>query len=98
MKYEFKAEPWEYAGEAAWVFVTLPKAMGKEIKQLFGNDRPGFGSIRVGVSTGDVAWQTSIFPDKTSGSYVLPLKAAVRKQAKIAIGHPVKISLSIRQD
>ena len=36
----------------------------------------------VSVSAGSVAWQTSVFPDKQSASYLLPVKADVRRRAR----------------
>lgn len=95
MEYEFEAELWLYAGQGAWVFVTLPKPMGQEIKELFGNDRSGFGSIKVTAETAGVSWKTSIFPDSKSQSYVLPIKAEIRKKAQIETGDKTKFKLSI---
>lgn len=95
MKYEFEGKLWIYAGNAAWVFVTLPKDMGAEIKELFGFERPGFGSIRIKATIADTTWKTSIFPDKKSASYVLPLKAEVKKAASLSVGDTVKITLEI---
>jgi hypothetical protein len=36
-----------------------------------------------------------VFPDKESGSYVLPVKQAVRKAAAIEEGDPVTVTLSL---
>ena len=38
----------------------------------------GWGSVRVKVTLGKTKWDTSIFPDKKSGTYLLPIKAEVR--------------------
>jgi hypothetical protein len=35
--------------------------------------------LRVQVTVGGSKWTTSIFPDSVRGSYVLPIKRAVRK-------------------
>lgn len=95
MKYEFSAKLWIYEGNGAWVFVTLPKPISAEIKELFGNDRTGFGSIRIEARIGTTSWKTSIFPDKKRASYVLPLKADVRKAAGLKVGDSAKITLEI---
>ena len=68
-----------YPGMAAWRFLLLPKKEGKEIKETFGKNAVGWGSIRVTATVGKTAWKTSIFPDKKSGTYLLPLKAKIRK-------------------
>lgn len=43
----------------------------------------GWGSLPVMATIGKTSWKTSIFPDKKSESYLLPLKAEVRKKEKI---------------
>lgn len=95
MDYEFKAKLWEYEGQGAWVFVTLPKPIGKEIKELFGHGRKGFGSIRVKAQIGTTKWRTSIFPDNGLASYVLPLKKEVRYAETLNIGDTAYIALSL---
>lgn len=76
--YRFRAKVWLYTGDAAWHFLTLPKGIGSEVKTLFGHDR-GWGSLPVRVTIGKTTWKTSIFPDNKTNSYLLPLKAQVRK-------------------
>jgi hypothetical protein len=56
--------------------------------------RRGFGSIRVEARIGEVAWRTSVFPQK-SGGYILPVKASVRRDAGIAAGDDVTFELAI---
>ena len=51
--------------------------------------RAGFGSVRVQATIGQTTWATSIFPDTKSSSYLLPVKAAVRREAGIEEGDAV---------
>ena len=86
-----------YAGETAnWHFVPISKKIGTEIKDKFGKNSRGFGSLPVEVTVGKTVWKTSIFPDKYSGSYILPLKAAVRKKEGIYAEDKLKFSLEIK--
>ena len=85
---------WKYQGKAAWYFLTLPKKLSKEIKEA-DTKRPGWGSIRVGVTIGKTSWDTSIFPSNEIG-YVLPVKAAVRKKEAIDEGDTVKVKMQIK--
>lgn len=84
-------------GQAAWHFVTLPKQISAEIKKLFGQDRPGWGAVPVEVSVSKFKWQTSIFPDKKAGAYLLPIKSEARKQTGLSAGQTAQIKLKIRQ-
>jgi hypothetical protein len=85
---EFAAELWRWEArrDDSWVFVSLPAEASDNIRDLVGGQSRGFGAVRVRVTIGHTSWQTSIFPDSTQGTYVLPLKKAVRKSEKIDIG------------
>jgi hypothetical protein len=85
MHYEFRAAVWLYAGQGAWHFVTLPADLGDSLRRMWGGSK-GFGSIRVKATLGDTSWRTSVFPDARSGSFVLPLKAEVRRREQIQAG------------
>ena len=65
---------WLYQGMAGWHFVNLPRKKSKEIKNLFGGMAGGWGSLPVIVTIGKTSWKTSIFPDKKTATYLLPLK------------------------
>lgn len=94
--YKFKSKVSVYPGEVAWYFVTLPKSIAREIDFEHGHHKAGFGSLRVEVAIGDTSWQTSIFTDTKSNSYMLPIKSAVRKAEGIDAGDRVQINLEIR--
>lgn len=95
MDIAFKAEVWQYDGPAAWHFITLPTHIAREIDERYGHLRKGWGSLPVQVTIGQTTWSTSIFSDKQAGSYLLPLKAAVRKQEQIQAADQVKVFLSV---
>ena len=52
-----------------------------------------FGSIPVRARIGDKSWKTSLFPDKASGCYFLPVKAEVRRAQAISAGDWVSAEL-----
>lgn len=96
-KYEFKAEVWKWPGMAAWHFVTVDAAVAALIREeRAGAPRVGWGSIPVSVTVGSTTWKTSIFPDKKSGSYLLPMKADVRMKEEISASDTVSVSLSLQ--
>ncbi len=89
------SEIWQWNGKASWHFITIPEDLSKEIKNFDDMPRRGFGSVPVKVTIGETTWKTSIFPEK-KGTYVLPLKAIVRKKEKLTEGQKVKISFSLQ--
>jgi hypothetical protein len=94
--YSFKSKVVVYPGMAAWRFLGLPKKEAGEIKERYGKSAKGWGSLPVTASIGRTSWDTSIFPDKKSGTYVLPLKSQIRKAEGIADTDTVAVSLRIR--
>ena len=79
---------------ATWHFLTVPADRSDEIRSRSFGERRGFGSVRVEARIGDVAWRTSVFPQK-SGGYLLPVKAAVRRKAGIAAGDEVSVHIEL---
>jgi len=92
-QYKICAEVWVYPGATAWHFVTVGKKESKEIKEKYGKVRRGFGSIPVEVTVGETRWKTSIFPNSRDGTYILPIKAQVRKEEEIYEGDKIKLAL-----
>jgi hypothetical protein len=93
--FTFKSKVWLWKGEAAWHFITVPLNLSKDIKGLDDGPRRGFGSIRVNVTVGKTTWKTSIFPEK-KGTYVLPVKAEVRKKEKLSVGSKVTVKITLQ--
>lgn len=94
--YKIRAKVWRYSGAAGWHFVTLPRTHAAAIKRFYVSKAKGWGSLPVAVALGRMTWRTSIFPDRKSGSYLLPLKAEIRKAAKIAAGDAISFTLEVR--
>jgi hypothetical protein len=90
----FTAElrPWKPDG--GWYFLTLSADAAEVVRE---QPRPprGFGSVRVRATVGRTTWATSVFPDSGSGSYVLPVKKAVRRAEGLEDGEPVEVDLDI---
>ena len=95
MTYLFTEPIWEHHGEGSWHFITLPQDVTDEIDELIEARQRGFGSVRVRVTVGATTWATSIFPDAKAGSFVLPVKKAVRSAEGLVDGDPVEVELEL---
>lgn len=94
--YTMKEKVFLYPSETAnWHFVPITKKVGQEIRETYGKSARGFGAVKVEVTIGETVWLTSMFPDKYSGSYILPLKAQVRKEEDIEAGEEVEFTIKI---
>ena len=86
---------WLWTGESAsWHFITVPEEQADEIRAHSLVHRGGFGSVRVEATIGEVAWRTSVFPQK-NGGYLLPVKAEVRRRTNIVAGDEVRLTLDL---
>lgn len=94
-EYKFSSKIWLYQGAAAWHFLTIPEKQSKEIKKTFEGKSRGWGSLPVEVTLGKTSWKTSIFPDKKSGTYLLPLKADIRRKEGVAHGDTVSFVIKV---
>jgi hypothetical protein len=93
--YTIKNPIWLWQGKGAWHFVTIDKELGGEIKSMFGYLKAGWGSLPAQLTLGDSTWKTSIFPDKTGGGYLIPIKKAILKAERLVVGDKVDIELEV---
>ena len=94
--YTFSTTVTKYPGMAGWYFAGVDAPTAAKIKKSReGLPRIGWGSVPVTATIGTTTWNSSIFPDKKSGTYLLPLKAEVRKKEGIDAGDTVKLTLNI---
>ncbi len=92
---------WRWTGGAnsgTWHFVTIDGAAGEALsgtavmRKLEGTAR-GFGSLKVRARIGETHFATSVFPSKSDGGWLLPVKASVRRAEGLAEGDEVEVSL-----
>lgn len=97
-RYRFTAPLWIWDGrdDSTWHFVTLPEEEADEILAITDGVRRGFGSVRVEVTVGPATWRTSIFP--SDGSFVLPVKKAVRTRVGAKEGDALDVRLTLLLD
>jgi hypothetical protein len=100
--YTVTAKLWIWSSDkapASWHFLTIEGEAAEEIhalalmRRLESGRRRGWGAMKVGAIIGDTQWETSIFPEKGSGGWLLPVKAAVRKAEGLAAGDMVEVSV-----
>ena len=94
IKYEFSAKVYQYSTSpemSGWTFVSLPKEVSIEIRDNFKWLEEGWGRMKVTAKTGNSEWRTSIWFDTKQDTYLLPLKAAIRKKENIVFDEDVEI-------
>jgi hypothetical protein len=93
--FSFETELWEHDGPGGWHFLSLPEDVADEIDARFGHRAKGFGSHPVEVTIGVTTWSTSIFPDTKRGTFVLPVKKAVRSAEGLTAGSTAAVVLAV---
>ena len=95
IKYEFSATSWQYTGQGGWYFVSLPAEMANEIRENLKWQEEGWGRLKAKAKTGNSEWQTAIWFDTKRMTYLLPLKAKVRKKENIIANQQISITIWI---
>lgn len=93
VKYEFLANMWQHQSPGGWYFVSLPKSLSKEIRELFKWQEEGWGRLKAKSKIGNSEWDTAIWFDTKKNAYLLPIKAAIRKKEKLDIAHDLTITI-----
>lgn len=89
MEYNFRAKVWRYPSDG-WYFISFPKEMSKEIRENFQWLEEGWGRLKARIKIGNSEWKTSIWFDTKRDTYLLPLKAEIRKNENIEIDKDVE--------
>ena len=80
----------------AWRFARVPEDITAVIKEMQkGRLRRGWGAIYAKAKIKKSEWVTSIFPDRHSATYILPLKKQIRYEENLYDGIDIKVSIQI---
>lgn len=93
MNLTFEGEIWFWRGPAPWYFVTVPTEPCQDLQAISSAVTYGWGMIPVTVQLGNTRWETSLWPK--DDSYIVPIKASVRKAEKLGEGDSVAIQLEV---
>ena len=95
--WQVSAPVWQWPS-GNWFFLTVPDDVSDEIAEVTEGTAGGFGSVRVEARVGVTTWRTSVFPDSHRGSYVLPIKKAVRQAEDLDRLGPLGAAHRTRED
>ncbi len=95
IKYQFIATPWRYEGANGWYFVSLPPELSQEIREFLKSEEEGWGRLKATANIGSSEWKTAIWFDTKLKTYLLPLKAEIRKKESLTSDQEVEVILWI---
>lgn len=99
INYEFSSSAYYYSSSpqmTGWTMVSLPKNLSSAIREAFKSLEEGWGRMKVTAKIGQTEWQTAIWFDTKQDTYLLPLKAVVRKKEKITEESIVTVNIWIQ--
>ena len=99
-RFEFKSKVTIWGTDAndssAWRFARVPEGISAKIKEMQkGRLRRGWGAVYARARVGKRTWVTSIFPDRHSATYILPLKKQIRFEENLYDGAEFKFRIEV---
>jgi hypothetical protein len=94
MHFAFDAEIIYWRGPAPYFHAPVPPQQAAAIREASRLVSYGWGVIPVEAIVGGVTFTTSLFPK--DGTYLLPLKDAVRKPTGITAGDSIHIEMTLK--
>lgn len=92
MDFQFEGPVVEWRGPAPFYFVAIPKEASVDIK-FAAKGMEYWGQVPVIVRVGESEFTTALF--LKDGRYLLPLKEAVRKSARLEVDQVVAVALNV---
>jgi hypothetical protein len=93
--YKFTAPVWKHSATGGWYFVSLPIEFSEEIRLNMKLQEEGWGRMKTKAKIRETLWDTAIWYDTKLGTYILPIKAVIRKKEKIAIGNILDVEITL---
>lgn len=91
IKYSFGGSLYRSSQQGGWYFVAMPQVLSKEIRKNLHWQEEGWGRMKAKAKILDLEWETAIWYDSKIKTYVLPLKAEIRKKANLEIGQKLDV-------
>jgi Domain of unknown function (DUF1905) len=94
LRLKFQATVIHWRGPSPFFFAPIPAEHVVDVRQAAKLVTYGWGMIPVKAAIGGVAFGTSLFPK--DDTYLLPIKAEVRKKRNITVGDTIDVDMTIR--
>lgn len=90
IKFEFSAKVWQHSVPNGWYFVSLPPEIATEIRENLKWQEEGWGRLKASAKIGNSQWETAIWFDTKLKTYLLPLRAEIRKKENIKADNDIR--------
>ena len=88
IEYQFNGTIWQYSTlKGSCYFVSLPMEITEEIRENLKWQEEGWGRLKATAKINHTEWETAIWFDTKMKTYLLPLKADIRRKEDLEIGN-----------
>lgn len=95
IKYQFSAKLWKHTASGGWHFVSLPVTLAVEIRSHLKWQEEGWGRLKAKAKIGEYQWDTAIWYDTKHATYLLPIKADIRKKENMDVDSTIAVTVWI---
>jgi hypothetical protein len=95
MQFTVRGKVWRYEGPAGWFFVSLSQRQAAQLRATPMVAKVGWGYVPVVARVGGSEWRTTLFPSAKDETYLIAIKATVRKREGIAAGDTVAVDVRV---
>jgi len=94
-QYTFVGAPRFYnEGDAyGWHFISFPRGLAKEVRDNHKLQEEGWGRMKAIARIGGSEWSTAIWFDTKNDTYLLPVKAEIRRKEGVVIGQDIDVAV-----
>jgi hypothetical protein len=93
MQFNFRTTIIEWRGPAPFYYAPIPTDHVEAVRKASKVASYGWGVVPVEAEIAGVTFTTSLFPK--DGGYLLPIKDAVRRPAKVTVGDTIAVTMTI---
>ncbi len=93
IKYNFSEKLWQHSPPGGWYFVSLPVNIANEIRETFKSQEEGWGRLKATAEIGKTQWKTAIWFDTKKATYLLPVKADIRKKEHLEAENIIEVTI-----
>jgi hypothetical protein len=93
VEFRFETTVIYWRGPAPFFYAPIPADQLDRLRPAARAVTYGWGVVPVEATIGGVVFTTSLFPK--DGTFLLPIKAAVRKQASVTAGDTIAVAMRI---
>lgn len=84
---------WQHDSPGGWYFVSVPQDLAKEIRNNLQWQEEGWGRMKAIAQIETTSWDTAIWFDTKKNTYILPIKAEIRRKTALETNQDIAIIL-----